>query len=216
MCKDFTNTDNMGNPGPWCKQVEADCSSHGGLLDCGGFFCGGECTWDMASLDEFVAAGGAAANYDPYNGVCLSTKCKQQLLSHSQSCGGACTEAESSVGTSTHSSSLNVYSPVATCTTNSYFRILTGSAYCQLSGACVTDGPGNYGNNEECTVEVLQTGLLSATEFYTESGYDYLTIGGTRYQDTSGPSNLPVTAGTPFSWRSDGSVTYPGWTVCYV
>ena len=104
--------------------------------------------------------------------------------------------------------------------TSDAFRVLSGSAYCHVSTSsdgrsCVTDGDGNHGNNEACTVEVLQTGLLSATEFQTESGYDYLTIGGTRYQGTSGPSNLPVTAGTTFSWRSDYSVTYPGWTVCY-
>ena len=78
----------------------------------------------------------------------------------------------------------------------------------------MTDGVGHHGNNEACTVEVLQTGLLSATEFQTESGYDYIIIGGRRYQGTSGPSNLSVTAGTRFTWRSDGSVTNPGWTVC--
>ena len=56
------------------------------------------------------------------------------------------------------------------------FRIVSGSGYCHLSTgsdgrSCVTDGVDYYGNNERCTIEVLQTGLLSATEFNTESGY---------------------------------------------
>ncbi|EOD12039.1 hypothetical protein EMIHUDRAFT_247589, partial [Emiliania huxleyi CCMP1516] len=100
------------------------------------------------------------------------------------------------------------------------FRVLTGSEYCHLTissdgRSCVTDGPGNYGDNEECTVEVLQTGLLSATEFNTESGYDYITIDSKRYQGAAGPSNLPVTAGTRFTWQSDGGVTDMGWTICF-
>ena len=115
------------------------------------------------------------------------------------------------------------------------FRVLTGSEYCHLTissdgRSCVTDGPGDYGNHERCTVEVLQTGLLSATEFVTESCCDHISIddpspspepdpdGADPYGPYNGrgfPSNLPVTAGTTFSWSSDGSVTQMGWTICF-
>jgi hypothetical protein len=32
----------------------------------------------------------------------------------------------------------------------SEWRIDSGGGYCQVDGACVTDGAGNYGNNEAC------------------------------------------------------------------
>ena len=81
--------------------------------------------------------------------------------------------------------------------------------------SCVTDGLGFHENGENCTIRTLLTGLLSATEFQTEPGYDYITIGGTRYEGLSGPNNLPVAEGTEFTWQSDDSVTKSGWTLCF-
>lgn len=51
--------------------------------------------------------------------------------------------------------------------------VTAGGHACVVSGDCVSDGPGNYGNNEQCTVEVRKDGLLSATEFDTGEGNTY-------------------------------------------
>ena len=96
---------------------------------------------------------------------------------------------------------------------------LSGPSYCQFDeNGCVTDGPGDYGNNEACTVRVMVTGTLSATEFSTEGGSDYVTIDGTNYSGTAGPSKVFVHAGDSFTWSSDQNTNhrkaYSGWTIC--
>ena len=93
--------------------------------------------------------------------------------------------------------------------------VTTGSQYCTIDAAgCVTDGFGAHGNNEACTVQVNQAGVLTATEFDTESCCDHVTIAGERYVGAVGPSNVAVAAGSTFTWSSDGSVTNSGWTIC--
>ena len=92
--------------------------------------------------------------------------------------------------------------------------VTTGSSYCQVSGNCVSDGAGSHGNNEACTIQVQTTGTISSPEFNTESGYDYITIGGRRYSGDRGPNDVAVFAGSTFTWRSDSSVTRPGWRLC--
>lgn len=55
------------------------------------------------------------------------------------------------------------------------------------------------------------------SSFDTEETYDYLTIGGTRYDGdgTTLPSNgVNVSLGDTLSWRSDGSVQEAGFVVC--
>jgi len=99
-------------------------------------------------------------------------------------------------------------------------QVISGSSYCQVTtstgNTCVTDGYGNYGNNERCTIQVLQSGRLSTYgSFRTELGFDYVTIGSTRYQGTRGPGNVYVSYGSTFTWRSDSSVTDSGWTICW-
>ena len=54
----------------------------------------------------------------------------------------------------------------------------------------------------------------TATEFNTESNYDYITIGSTLYSGTAGPTNVYMAAGDTIFWASDGSVTRGGWTIC--
>lgn len=58
-------------------------------------------------------------------------------------------------------------------------------------------------------------GALTSTEFHTETNYDYVTINGQRFEGTAGPNNVAVAAGSLFTWRSDGSVTNSGWTICW-
>ena len=83
------------------------------------------------------------------------------------------------------------------------------------SNGCVTDGPGSYGNNEQCTITTsVAVTLNSVGTFATESGYDYLTIGGTRYQGASGPSGVALPAGSSFTWTSDSSVANVGYVIC--
>jgi hypothetical protein len=94
--------------------------------------------------------------------------------------------------------------------------VTSGAEYCEATngGACVTDGAGNYGDGEGCTIEANVDVVVTATEFDTESGYDRVTINGVVYDGTSGPSGEHVTAGVSFTWASDGSVTEAGFTIC--
>ena len=48
-----------------------------------------------------------------------------------------------------------------------YWSILTGSEFCSVSsdGMCITDGIGEYGNNEVCTIRAEVAMSITATEF---------------------------------------------------
>ena len=102
---------------------------------------------------------------------------------------------------------------------------MTGATDCQIdANGCATDGAGNHGNNEACTVRVPQAGTLTATEFSTESGYDIVAILhgiGTwnsydvQYSGEVGPRNVNVAAGSMVVWRSDTSTVGAGWTICW-
>merc|ERR1719166_621379 len=84
---------------------------------------------------------------------------------------------------------------------------------CQMSGNCIASSnhPANYGNNEACSINAYEVDL-TVEAFSTESRYDFLTIGGTAYSGTSGPSSGTYTG--VFSWSSDYSVTNSGWKLC--
>jgi len=95
-------------------------------------------------------------------------------------------------------------------------QVSAGASFCQVdANNCVSDGTGNHGDNEACTINVLGAGTLTATDFNTEPGYDYVTIGGTRYSGGTGPSDVAVAAGSTFTWRSDSSITRAGFTICW-
>ena len=55
---------------------------------------------------------------------------------------------------------------------------------------------------------------VSVTLFDTENVYDYLTIGGTRYSGTNGPSAVLMNKGDEMQWYTDGSVVRQGFVVC--
>ena len=69
----------------------------------------------------------------------------------------------------------------------------TGS-WALTSGSCTVDGrcvvspgwPGRYGNGERCGITVTSGGVVTAESFATESGYDYITLAGVRYEGSSG------------------------------
>ena len=95
-------------------------------------------------------------------------------------------------------------------------QVTAGGNFCQIdANGCATDGAGEHGDNEACTIQVNQAGYLTATEFDTESGYDYVTIGGARYEGYVGPDGVAVSAGSTFQWQSDVACTYAGWTICF-
>ena len=104
------------------------------------------------------------------------------------------------------------------------FRVVNGAEFCEVvelnGSSCVTDGDGAlYGNDEACEITVLATAGFLHVEFDTESEFDILTVGGVAYSGESGPDGVVVALtgkSMLVSWRSDGTTTGNGWTVCWV
>ena len=97
----------------------------------------------------------------------------------------------------------------------------TPSGACEVinGGACVTDGAGQHSNNERCTfTNVAGASLtISTYHFNVETGWDKIQMGGVTYSgpsDHNGPQNVVLAAGETFTWYSDSSVTYEGFTLC--
>jgi len=84
---------------------------------------------------------------------------------------------------------------------------------CEMSGNCIQSNnhPSNYGNSEECTIDAYNVDM-TVEAFSTESSYDILTVGSTRYSGRNGPPSGRF-SGT-ISWSSDYSVTQSGWKLC--
>ena len=94
-------------------------------------------------------------------------------------------------------------------------EVASGSSYCQIdANGCVTEGVGVYSNGENCIISSVVAGFLTAMEFNTEASYDFITIGANAYSGTEGPRDIPIEAGSTFTWRTDGLVTAEGWTIC--
>lgn len=105
-----------------------------------------------------------------------------------------------------------------TCTKTVIRGFQVSSGPCKLtdSDSCVTSpnyGTSNYNNNERCTIVSPSEGTMKVTAYNNERGYDYLTIDGTRYSRSTPPS-MTLSASKTFHWRSDGSVTRPGFKIC--
>jgi len=84
---------------------------------------------------------------------------------------------------------------------------------CACVGNCIQSNnhPDNYGNNEACTINANNV-AFTVDAFSTESGYDFLTVGGSSYSGTSGPASGTYTG--DITWSSDYSVTNSGWKLC--
>ena len=91
--------------------------------------------------------------------------------------------------------------------------VVQGSG-CVMDGACVSskNHPSNYGNNEQCNIELYGDIPISVEAFSTERSYDILTMGGASYSGTSGPPSGSYSGS--ISWGSDGSVVNSGWRLC--
>ena len=87
---------------------------------------------------------------------------------------------------------------------NSTWAITSGSQWCSITsnGECVTDGAGNYGDNERCTIRAEQSLYATATYFDTESCCDYMMIAGTRWSGSTRPVNIAMAAGATMTWWS--------------
>ena len=103
-------------------------------------------------------------------------------------------------------------SPAPPATGNAHFHMIHGSPACQIVPAeagtpyawCVTDGFGDYGNNERCTWMATVDIYVTATEYVVENFFDYLAIGHEEYHITGhGPEHVLVRAGQTMSWHSD-------------
>jgi len=72
--------------------------------------------------------------------------------------------------------------------------------------------PENYGNNEACTMSLRgsETRYLTVDRYDVEEGYDYLTVGGRRYD--SSQALQPIEG--DITWTSDESVSHSGWRIC--
>ena len=101
-------------------------------------------------------------------------------------------------------------------------QVTAGEQFCEIDpNGCATDGAGSYGSNEQCTIRVNVAGTLNATQFRTEGrSFDTITIYNVdqyelgNYGGVRGPSNVTVRAGSSFTWRTDGSMGFEGWTIC--
>ena len=102
-------------------------------------------------------------------------------------------------------------------------RVVQGTDFCQVinGGTCVTDGSGNHGNNEACTIQAMVAGTISSVgnfdvESHRSCAYDYILIGTRRFcgSGRAAPTNVGVSSLETVRWRSDSSVTRAGWTLC--
>jgi len=93
--------------------------------------------------------------------------------------------------------------------------VASGASFCQIdANGCATDGAGEHGDDEACSIRASAAGTLTATQFDTESCCDRVNISGTLYRGSTGPDGVAVAAGSTFTWLSDHSVTRAGWTIC--
>ena len=92
----------------------------------------------------------------------------------------------------------------------------SGSQYCSISsdGLCVTDGAGDYGAGEACTVRTTQALFATATEFTVENNWDSVSLSGAAYSGASSPFSVPMAASDTLVWSSDSSGHGAGWTIC--
>jgi len=85
---------------------------------------------------------------------------------------------------------------------------------CSLSGSCISSNnhPSDYENSALCTINLFGDIPLRVDAFSTESSFDFLTMGGTRYSGSEGPPS--GTYSGSIRWQSDHSVVNSGWRIC--
>ena len=79
--------------------------------------------------------------------------------------------------------------------------------------------PEDYRHSESCTITTLSRGIITTTEFDTQSGHTILTVAGVGYagdkETGDGPNNIAVDSGAVISWLSDATGLAEGsWKIC--
>jgi len=87
---------------------------------------------------------------------------------------------------------------------------------CQADGDCINSNnyPSDYGNNEECTIEITGQLKMWTEAFKTStSTADHLTVAGVKYSGDAAPP--PGTYTGNITWSSDHWIGEEGWRVCF-
>ena len=97
--------------------------------------------------------------------------------------------------------------------------IISGRQNCEIvdGGLCVTDGHGDYGDNENCEVQAVQTLKMTTEQYDVEEDFDFVTVKGIEYRRTGssgGPNHVTIQAGDKWTWKSDGSDQRSGFKIC--
>ncbi|CAE8731911.1 unnamed protein product [Polarella glacialis] len=104
-----------------------------------------------------------------------------------------------------------------TCTKKVLPDGFTSDGPCTVThdGYCVSSPnfPAKYNTREICTITVEPGITVNAMTFETESGYDFLNIGGSELSGSKSGSQFDTGDGT-ITWSSDGSVVQTGWQIC--
>eukprot|EP00035_Acanthoeca_spectabilis_P026506 m.462993 g.462993 ORF g.462993 m.462993 type:complete len:619 (-) comp22858_c0_seq1:180-2036(-) len=99
------------------------------------------------------------------------------------------------------------------------FEVLSESTpgVCQTNtvGSCITDGVGQHGNGERCTIRVNRPVMLTPYFFHTEAGFDFLYVNGRAFSGSGeGLGGVIANAGSTIEWRTDHSIVEQGWNIC--
>ena len=106
--------------------------------------------------------------------------------------------------------------PPTTAATSDFWQIMSGSSHCEIvdGGRCVTDGSGDYSNNERCKVKALGPLTVTAVQYDVERVHDYVTLNGVRYKGDAGPQEVRMNRGDTWQWRSNWCNTREGFKLC--
>jgi hypothetical protein len=107
-------------------------------------------------------------------------------------------------------------SPIFTCTGGTVPTGPAGGTCFLTAEGCITDGPGNYGSFERCTIEVLRDGFLflrPGDAFGIEPYFHGFAIGGA-FADERSEIEVAVQGGDIISWRTGGGSDRAGFTLC--
>ena len=94
------------------------------------------------------------------------------------------------------------------------FTVLHGG--CRLDGVCFysPNYPSEYGDNAYCILQANHEVTLRVVDFFTERGFDFLTVGNIDYSGSAGPIGVVVPIGGQVVFDSDESLTERGFKIC--
>jgi len=101
-------------------------------------------------------------------------------------------------------------------TNNSFWNVTFGHCTIDHDGCALSPNwPRNYGNNENCIIAInpkRRSETIFSKSFVTENIFDTLQVNKVLYSGSQGPWN--VTPIESIIWKSDYSLTKPGWRIC--